>query len=326
MPTCPLTQIVRSLELTGCVFLEADFTAPWAITAHVTEDDCRPFMPIPKQVIAYHVIIEGEAIVSLGDRQGYRADFRAKAGDVVFLPSNSVHVLASDPGLSPVSGDDLLLPAGDDGLVRIRYGGGGRSARMLCGFIASNAGPNPLLDTLPPLLVIGIDNIATLRWIEASIALAARELTAGRVAAGTVMAGLSELLLVEALRAHLECTPQPQGWLAGMADPCIARVLARMHTDLATPPAVTELAEAAGLCRSTFVTRFTEIMAVGPRQYMLDQRMDAARLLLRDTGLCLAEIAHRVGYDAPEAFSRAFKRATGRSPADWRADINTSYL
>ncbi len=319
----PLTDIVRSLDLGGGIFLDAEFTAPWAISAHVTEEDCRPFMPMPRQVIAYHVITEGEAIVSLDDREGYREHYRAKGGDVVFLPCNALHVLASEPGQSLVSGDDLLLPAGADRLARIKFGGGGARTRILCGFIASKAGPSRLLDTLPELLVIGIGNLATLRWIEASIAKAAQELTAGRVAAGAVMAQLTELLLIEALRAHLEDAPRPSGWLAGMADPRVGRALARIHAGLASPPPVTALADAAGMSRSSFVTHFTEIMGVGPQRYMLDQRIEAARLLLRDTELGMAEVAYRVGYDAPEAFSRAFKRETGRSPADWRAAQDT---
>lgn len=319
MANDPLTDIVRSLDLTGGVFVDAEFTAPWAITSHVTEEDCAPFMPIPKQVIAYHVMIEGEAIVSLHGREGYREDCRARAGDVVFLPSNALHVLASEPGVSLYSGDDLLLPAAENGLVRIRHGGGGARTHLLCGFIACNAGPSPLLEMLPKLMVIGVEDLTTRRWIEASIVMAARELTAGRIASGSVVAKLAELLLVEALRAHLETAPRPSGWLAGMADPRIARALALLHGGLCRPPPVTALAEAAGMSRSAFVARFTEIMGVGPRRYALDQRIQAASLLLRETALGMAEVAHRVGYDAPEAFSRAFKRETGASPADWRA-------
>ena len=314
MASDPLTDIVRSLDLTGAVFLEADFTEPWAIVAQVTEEDCRPYMPMPRQVIAYHVMTAGEAIVLVDGHECCRA----RAGDVVFLPSNTQCVMASAVGVPPVLADDLLLPAGEDGLVRIRFGGGGRPARMLCGFIASNAGPNPLLDILPETLVIGIPDVATFRWIEASIAMAARELIGGRLAAGSIMGRLVELLLVEALRLHLENADRSRGWLAGMADPRVARALAAIHGDLAAPAAVTTLADAAGMSRSAFVARFTEILGIGPRQYVIDQRIAAARLLLRETGLGLAEIGARVGYDAPEAFSRAFKRETGRSPTDWR--------
>ncbi|WP_305985879.1 AraC family transcriptional regulator [Roseibium sp. MMSF_3544] len=318
MSSDPLTDIVGSLDLMGAVFLNAEFTAPWAITAHVTEEDCRPFMPVPRQVIAYHVVKEGEAIVSLDQSEGYREHRRVKVGDVVFLPSNEQHVLASGTGENPICGDDLLLPAGQDGLVRIVHGGGGARTRILCGFMASNSVPNPLLDTLPKLLVINIESLETRRWIEASVAMAARKFTASRDSSDAMVSGLCRLLLIEALRNHVEQQSSPGGWLNGMAHPRIGRALARIHTNLSASLRVEELAAEIGMSRSAFVDRFTEVMSMGPRKYILAQRMEAATVLLRETGLSTAEIAYRVGYDAPEAFSRAFKRETGYSPIELR--------
>ena len=40
--------------------------------------------------------------------------------------------------------------------------------------------------------------------------------------------------------------------------------------------------------------------------------------MLRETSFSLAEVAHRIGYEAPEAFSRAFKRETGQTPGEYR--------
>jgi AraC-like DNA-binding protein len=46
--------------------------------------------------------------------------------------------------------------------------------------------------------------------------------------------------------------------------------------------------------------------------------MHVARDLLLSSDLTVAKISHRVGYDAEEAFSRAFKREYDVSPALWR--------
>ncbi|MEM6638081.1 MAG: AraC family transcriptional regulator [Pseudomonadota bacterium] len=314
----PLSQIVGSLALSGAVFLRADFTAPWAVTAHVTEEDCRPFAPMPRQVIAYHLVVEGEVLVSLGGANCNKTHYRARAGDVIFLPTNALHVLASTASVTPVSGDDLLLPAGQDGLVRIEHGGGGDPTRMLCGFIASGSAPAPLFAGLPELLVINIESLDTRRWIEASVALAARELCSGRVSSSTMVTNVCRLLLIEALRSYVEQCKAPSGWLGGMAHPRMSRALARIHADLAAPLRVEDLASQVGMSRSAFVDRFTEVVGVSPRRYILIYRIETAAALLRNTELTIAEIAHRVGYDAPEAFSRAFKREMGQSPADWR--------
>jgi AraC-like DNA-binding protein len=47
--------------------------------------------------------------------------------------------------------------------------------------------------------------------------------------------------------------------------------------------------------------------------------MHMARELLAATEATVAAIAHRVGYESEEAFSRAFKRTHGSSPSLWRA-------
>ena len=56
-----------------------------------------------------------------------------------------------------------------------------------------------------------------------------------------------------------------------------------------------------------------------PIRYLTEWRMHLAEDLLTSTDLGVAAIARRVGYDAEEAFSRAFKRHRGAPPAQWRA-------
>ena len=53
---------------------------------------------------------------------------------------------------------DLSYPPVEDGLLRIEYGGGGDRMRMTCGLMARDAGPLPLLENLPDLLVINVES------------------------------------------------------------------------------------------------------------------------------------------------------------------------
>jgi AraC-like DNA-binding protein len=53
-------------------------------------------------------------------------------------------------------------------------------------------------------------------------------------------------------------------------------------------------------------------------QYLNDWRLQLAAGLLRDTTLGVAAVAYRIGYESEEAFTRAFKRAMGSPPAQWR--------
>lgn len=317
MSADPIADIVKSMNLTGAVFLRANFSAPWAITAQIEEGDCPPFMPVPRRLIAYHVVLEGEFSASVTDDAGREYRHRAKAGDVMIFPHNKAHVFESAPGLKPIWGHDLILPENEGELALIRHGGGGDHTRILCGFMGSDAASSPLLDALPEMLVVSITSLETRNWIHSSAAMAANRLATGNLMSTTMVSGLCELLLSEALRLSVTSAAEHNGWLNGMAHPRMARALARIHAGLEHPPSVAELAKEAGMSRSAFVDRFTQVLGVGPRKYMLDERMKLAVALLRDGQLNSAQIAERVGYDAPEAFSRAFKRKFGLAPRMW---------
>jgi AraC-like DNA-binding protein len=306
----PLSDMVRALDLTGAVFLEGRLTAPWSIAAKVSPDDCRPFMEIPERVIAYHVVTRGRMTVTLG------GDTREVGeGAIVLLPRNDLHTVASEPGLPP---DELELLRAGDGRFRIDHGGGGAETRILCGFLASDAASTPLLDSLPRLLTLALDDLAALEWVESSVRMAVRELARGRLASAAVTSRLAELLFVEALRRFIEAGASPSGWLAGMRDPRIGRALALVHADLAKPWTVDTLAASAGMSRSAFADRFARLVGASPIRYLADARLAAARALLRETRLTAAEVGYRVGYEAPVAFNRAFRRAFGAPPAAWR--------
>lgn len=55
-------------------------------------------------------------------------------------------------------------------------------------------------------------------------------------------------------------------------------------------------------------------------QYLTQRRLENARRLLTDTALPIAEIALRCGFSDNTYFNRVFKRATNRTPAEYRRD------
>jgi AraC-like DNA-binding protein len=54
-------------------------------------------------------------------------------------------------------------------------------------------------------------------------------------------------------------------------------------------------------------------------EYLTLWRMQVAARLITDQAMKMAAVADAVGYGSEPAFSRAFKRVTGMTPAAWRA-------
>lgn len=311
----PLEEILRSVHLTGGVFLDALFTEPWCVRGQISPEDCAPFLTTPARVICFHFVVEGKAVVGIEGEP----PLAAKAGEIVLLPRNDLHILASAAGLPPVEAGALIQPPVSGGLARICHGGGGARTQMICGFLASEERTSPLFDALPGVITVDVAGSAAKEWIETSIRFAAKELAEGRSASSSVMSRLAELLLVEAVQRYAATLGEHEaGWLKGVADPQIGRALALMHHRLDAPWSTGSLAREAALSRTAFVDRFTAVVGTPPIRYLTIRRMENARRKLRETRLTVAQLAFAVGYESEEAFSRAFKRAFGLSPARWR--------
>ena len=311
----PLSEVLRSVRLTGGLFLDARFSAPWCVTSQVGPEDCQPFMLTPVQLIAYHFIIDGSLRVEIEGEPSIEIN----AGEIVLLPRNDPHTLSSTSGLRPVNAAELIQPSEEGGLLRISHGGGGTATHLVCGFLGTEEVYNPLLATLPRILKLDVRQGTSRDWIEASIRFAADELTQGRFATSSVMSRLSELLFGEAVRQYSSTlNEQDSGWLMGLKDQQIGRALALMHHDLSEPCSAEFLAKEVAMSRSAFTDRFTALVGMPPIRYQTRWRLQSARVQLRETRKSVAQVAHSVGYESEEAFSRAFKKENGVSPAHWR--------
>jgi AraC-like DNA-binding protein len=320
----PLSDVLRSVRLTGGVFIDAHFTAPWSIATDLTLSHCGQFLAQPAQLvqlIAYHFVIEGEMLVTVAGEP----TIVVRAGEIVLFPRNDRHIMASGPGMEPVSVARLIERSASGGLNRITHGGGGAPAHLVCGFLASEEGFNPLIASLPRVLTLDVRQSMSRDWIEASVRFAATELAEGRLATSSVMSRLSELLLVEAVRNYSSLLgDQAAGWLKGLRDPQVGRALALMHQRIGEPWSAQVLAKEVAMSRSAFMDRFTTLVGMPPIRYLTVWRLEVAKLQLRETARSIGQLAHSVGYESEEAFSRAFKREFGLSPVRWRDGNNSA--
>ena len=310
-----MREIFQAIALNGAVFLDAEFTSPWCISARIGPDDCAPFGAVPHSIIAFHYVYEGSLIVEM---EGHTPVI-VSAGEFVMLPRNEQHQLASAPELVAVSADHLIDPGADGTLATIRHGGGGETTRVVCGFLGSDQARDPLLMLLPSMMKLAVPEGAWADWFHSSFKLAAKHTVAGSHQPSTTLVKLSEILFVDAMNRYLdETSAQPGNKFSGIADPRIARALGLLRERLQHRWTADELAREVGMSRSAFTERFVRVVGEAPMHYLIRQRLQTAgRHLLRSND-SLARIAFEVGYESEAAFNRAFKREFGEPPASWR--------
>ena len=311
-----LSDVLRVAHLTGGVFLHAEFFEPWCIAAQLKPEHCAPLLGPTSHLILYHYVVEGKLKVQVDGEE----TFELNSGEVVMFPHNDVHLLGSDLDLPPALASDIIVPSPNGGLYAIHHGGDGARTRLVCGFLGCDSVEgNLLISTLPRAMRLNVEEGSAAEWIRSTFQYAADEVAAARPGSETVLAKLSELLFVETVRRYANTLPESEiGWLAGLRDRYVARVLALFHRDMTRSWTVDELGREVGLSRSALGERFTRLMGIAPMHYFANWRMQVAAQELRNRSASLAQVANTVGYESEAAFSRAFKKAFRTAPATWR--------
>jgi AraC-like DNA-binding protein len=315
-----LQQALGGLRLDGAIFLRAEYREPWAyesLTGPVTASFLRPGS---ERVILFHLVAAGRCWVSVADGPRHWAD----AGDVIVLPYGDQHAMGGVDAAAPVSISTFMAPPPWPRMPVLRHGpADGARTDVVCGYLHSEDPLfNPALRVFPPVFVVRPPPGIAAEWVRANIAFALEQTAA--VPPSATVTRLPELLLAEVLRMHLASAPSVEnGWAAALRDPVLAPALALMHRSPEHKWTVLELARSTRVSRSLLDARFRQVLGSSPIRYLTEWRMHVAEGLLATTDLGVLGVARRVGYDAEEAFSRAFKRAHGSSPSSWRTAVGT---
>jgi transcriptional regulator GlxA family with amidase domain len=174
-----------------------------------------------------------------------------------------------------------------------------------------------MMDHVPTIVKIAADSPEG-RALGPLLGLLGEESGYDGIGAADVREQLTRILLVQALRALVASGNRPSGWLGALADENIAAALDLIHRDPSRRWTVAELAEQVSMSRSSFALRFKSLVGLSPVEYLARWRIQAAGRTLRSTDRTVYSVATEFGYGSESAFSNAFKRVTGTSPARYR--------
>jgi AraC-like DNA-binding protein len=329
-----LSDVLGAVRLCGSVFFTAEFSSPWALNSPNPELLADIVMPDAEHMSLFHILTEGECLVDCGPC----TSLTMEAGDVVVFPHGHPHTMRSDDAAQTTRLDHVLSHPSPDGLPQVSFGGGGRRARLICGYLNCSQRFAPLFEALPPILVVrrrehyaavetadGVSRHApsmpqeSSAWLATTLQFTVTEAVAARPGNAAMLGRLTELMFVEIIREYMDqLSPDEQGWLAALRDAHVGKALRVVHEQPMHPWTVEALAREVGVSRSGLALRFSRLLGESPMKYLSGWRMHLAKQMLRDSGDTIQAIAERVGYESEPAFNRAFKKAAGCPPATWR--------
>lgn len=312
----PLSEALRSVRLTGAIFLDAELGMPWGFASPPTSATAHLLAPTAEHLVLFHLLVEGHASVRVPEY----GSLPLEAGDIVVLARGDAHELWNG-SVGELTDASLLLPKILNGAIASERGGGsGPVTKFICGYVGCERHAAQLfLAGLPPLFKVNIRREASGEWIESSIRYLASEQSSTRPGRTALLAKLAEALFIETLRQYMEAlTPERTGWLAAARDPALGRTLAAIHREPARAWTVAGLAKLAGISRSVFSARFSQMLGEAPLSYVGRWRLQLGARLLETTDDSVLQIALSVGYESEAAFNRAFKREFELPPARYR--------
>jgi AraC-like DNA-binding protein len=298
----PLSDVLSLLKPRSYMFRGFDLGGTWSIQ-------------FPRHDgIKCYAVVSGQCWLSV---DGVPDPVRLKAGDCFLLPGGRPFRLASDLKLAPVDFRAFFSTARDGGIASCNGGGDCFGVGGHFTFAGDHAGI--LLGVLPPIVHIRNESDkAALRWYMERMMLELREPQPGGFLVAT---HLAHMMLVQALRLYLaEGLEGGVGWLFALADKQMGAAINAMHSDPAHRWTLEEMAQRAGMSRSTFALKFKETVGETPMEYLTRWRMLLAGDRLANSGDPVSVIARSLGYESESAFSTAFKRVMGCSPRQYSRD------
>jgi AraC-like DNA-binding protein len=308
----PLPDVLRAVRLNGAHFYYVEAAHPWSVFSVPAVQLVPRILPNAEHLISYHIIVSGSCWGG-----PYGAQVQLNAGDVIVLPHGDAHLMSSAKDYVDRSGASGTEASRFFSTVQLGPADPPRDTRLVCGFLGCDARPfNPLLAALPSVIVIpGAAGGFLSQFPKQVVA----ETQAGRVGSDTMLTRMAELMFIEVLRRYVETLPPQQaGWLGALRDSVVGPALCKLHEEPTRAWTLAELAREISSSRTVLVERFSQLVGVPPMLYLTRWRLQLAAEQLMRGSAKVATIGAQVGYESEAAFSRAFKRETGFSPAAWR--------
>ncbi|MBG6172442.1 AraC-like DNA-binding protein [Labrenzia sp. EL_208] len=302
-----LSQILDALKLRGSIYFHTNFSPPWAVQ-----------VPAFGNVARFHMAMRGACWLKV---EGYASPIYLATGDLVVIPHGAAHVLCDELGREPTSVDRVLEETGYTGEGALYFGGPEeeQSCKLFCGhFEFEDGSVHPILEALPQ--VIHVPNTQTMNafWLETVMRFVASEVRATMPGSDAIVHRLTEIIFIQVVRTFVDQQGDRAGCLAAVLNPKLGRSMSQIHLAPEQPWTVETLAREAGMSRTVFAERFTDLVGMTPLAYVTHWRMEKARRDIHDTDLPLIDIAENIGYASEAAFNRAFKRQFNQTPGQMR--------
>jgi len=260
--------------------------------------------------VGFHVVLSGTVYIHA---PGESAPMVLQVGDVAVMARGCEHLLSSRPRIVGLPVDNIMLDGSESA--------GSRSDTALISgaYQLWNTPLHPFFAELPAWFVLRAERAPSLSPVALTLAMLTEEARGSLIGRDTVLHGLLDVLFTQLIRHIIEQQGDTaSSWSHALRDPAIRQAVTLLHQEYARDWTLDALARAVGLSRSVLAERFRTGMGDTPLAYLRTVRLQRAMRLLTEGTQTIEQVAVSVGYQDAFGFSKAFKRAVGESPGEFR--------
>ncbi|GAA1268104.1 AraC family transcriptional regulator [Planotetraspora silvatica] len=265
---------------------------------------------------AFHVLLDGVCTLEVPGRH-----IELTAGDIALLPGGQAHRVRT----AGAGGRGAVEEPGDAFSI-MRSQSGELVMDLLCGYYTFGSGAGGMLfRSLPDPLQVSFGQADEADEIVRVLStVMRREARHDGLGTRAILSSLCNALLAMVLRASPSRFVGAPAWTAA-DDPRLRLVIEAVLQDPGDHWTVARLAEVAAMSRATLARNFSRSTELTAGEFVTQIRMMIAAERLVETDLTVAAVAAGVGYGSESAFNRAFRQATGSTPARFRRTLQRLY-
>ncbi len=300
-----LADVLKAIRLNANTYFCSDFHTSWGMSI--------PDSPEGK----FHVVLEGECWLQSVTNE---RPLHLQCGDIVALPTGGEHWIGDKPNSQRLSGADVVnaIATGDNPFSSPDHQAPIRNTLMCGSFSYDSSMDHPFLKDLPCIIHIQAQHTPELAWLRTIATVLSVESRQSSQGSTVMIDRLTEILFIQLIRQHMKVSTEKIGYMAALANRQIGQALNLIHAEKEAEWTVKKLGEAVSLSRTAFTEKFTRLVGIPPKTYLLKWRLQKAKELLQNGKSPMYAIAELSGYSSESAFSKAFKELYSVTPGQAR--------
>jgi AraC family transcriptional regulator len=144
------------------------------------------------------------------------------------------------------------------------------------------------------------------------------ELRSGGIMGRLYVESLTQALVIHLLRHYAEVAQIVRSEDRSLTHIQLQQAIDYIHAHLDRDLSLSQIAQVINISPTYFASLFKRATGTSPHQYVIQQRVEQAKLMLSKTDMAIADIALQVGFSSQSHLTQQFKRLTGVTPKQVR--------